>query len=89
MNILSFIRVFKNIIVKRVIVRGLEVFAFFSRKRNCEEDIFDDATKKIDFPKVISYFLVQVACLDEQKQGSGEVDNEPDHKPEIGFLVDK
>jgi hypothetical protein len=40
----------------------LQVFALFSRKRNCEEDIFDDVAKIIDFPKVISYFQGQVTA---------------------------
>jgi hypothetical protein len=67
----------------------LEVFALLCRKRYCEEYIFENQQKKVDFPKVISYFLRQVAGLNEQKQRSGEVKDESNHKPEIRFLVNE
>jgi hypothetical protein len=89
----GFVRVFENISFKRIIKwvfeRLLEVFAFFSRERYCEQDIFDNRGKKIDFPKVISYFFGQVAGLDEQKQGSREVDDKGYDEPEMRFLVNK
>jgi hypothetical protein len=70
----GFVRVFDDIVVKWIIKWVfewvLQVFTFFSRKRYCEQDIFDDKGKKADFPKVISYLLGQIACLDKQKQGA-------------------
>lgn len=89
MNILRFIGVFKNIMLKRTFTGNMEVAVLSCRERNCEEDIFRDIQKKIDFPKVISYFPVQIVRLDEQKQRAGKVNDEPHYKPEIRFLVDK
>jgi len=89
MNILSFIGVFKNIMVKWIIGCILKGGAFFSRERDCEEYIFGDIQKKIDFPKVIPDFAVEIACLDEQEQGAGEIDDEAYNEPEIGLLVYK
>lgn len=89
MNILSFIGVFKNIVFKRVVGCHLERCALFCRERYCEEYIFDDVQKKIDFPKVIPDFTVEIAGLYEQKQGAGKVNDKANHEPEIGFLVDE
>jgi hypothetical protein len=67
----------------------LQVFTFFSRKRYCEQDIFDDKRKKADFPKVISYFFGQIACLDEQEQCAGEVNDKGHDEPEMRLLVNE
>lgn len=89
MNILRFIGVFKNIMLKRAFSGNVEVVVLSCRERNCEEYIFRDIQKKIDFPKVISYFPIQIVRLDEQKQCAGKVNDEPHYKPEIRLLVDK
>lgn len=86
---LGFVRVFKEIVFKRAFQCLLKVSALFSRKRNSKEDIFNNVGKKIDFPKVISYFQGQVAGLDEQKQRSREVNDKSHYEPEIGLLVDE
>ena len=85
----GFVRVFQDFVFKRVFERLLEVFALSCRKRYSEQDIFDHERKKVDFPKVISYFLRQVAGLDEQKQRTREVNNECHDEPEVRFLVNK
>jgi hypothetical protein len=89
MNILSFIGVFKNIMFEGVFGGKMEVLAFFGRKRYSEQDIFRDVQKKIDFPKVISDFAVEIAGLDEQKEGAREVDDKGHHEPKVRFLVNE
>ena len=88
-----FVRVFENIGLKRIIKWIfewlLQIFTFFSRKRYCEQDIFDYKRKKTDFPKVISHFLRQVARLDEQKERSGKINDKGHYEPEMRFLVNK
>lgn len=64
-------------------------WAFFCWKRNCEQYIFRDIQKIIDFPEVLSDFTVQVAGLNEQEQGAGKVDDEPYHEPEMRLLIDE
>ena len=89
----GFVRVFENIGVKGIIEcvfeRLLQVFTFFSRKRYCEQDIFDNRGNKIDFPKVISYFFGQIACQDEQEQCTWEVNDKGHDEPEMRLLVNE
>ena len=89
MNILSFIGVFKNIMFKWAFRGQWKLIAFLCWKRYCEQYIFSYVQKKIDFPKVISDFPVEVRSLDEEEQRSGKVDDKGNDEPEIRFLVDK
>ena len=66
-----------------------QAVSFFARKRNCKEYIFSNVQKKRDFPEVIPDIPVEIAGLDEQKQGTGEVDDKSDYEPKVRFLVDK